>query len=554
VGRSNDRFADFQAPAGGVAEMTQTGTRPRGGAAAAGGEQEPAEAARLHDLGVALLRAKKHREAADSFRRALQLRPESPHSLANLGVALAEQGGLDEAIVHFQNALELNPGALELHGNLGLASFQKGEFEGAAASFQQAVQLNPGSADAHDRLGVALARFGRFTDAVVHCRRACELEADSAQFRIHLANALRAAGRLDEAVAAYGVALRRRPDLAEGHGNLGIALEAQGKYREAVASLRHSLRLNSESAETWSNLGVLLAEVGRCEEAVECHRRSLALKPDCAESHNNLGVALVQQGQLAEAVESYERALLAQEEFRLGWAEYEWRWRCKGFSPRSFRAPAWDGTELGGRTILLYCEQGLGDAVQLVRYAALVQARGGRVLLECPRALLPLLRTCPGIDRLVAHGEPLPPFDVHAALMSLPRLLGTTLDTIPARVPYLSARPDLVERWGAELAKYPGFKIGINWQGNPRYALGEADPLLTEDPCYAELSPDAGRRRQLWQEFLRGEDPREDAVRRGDWAVGDDGFRGRMAQVLGRPLPRPRGRPAKSAKAGPVQL
>ena len=87
------------------------------------------------------------------------------------------------------------------------------------------------------------------------------------------------------------------------------------------------------------------------------------------------------------------------------------------------------------------------------------------------------------------------------------------------------------------------------WSSCRAYACGEADPLLTEDPCYTELSPDPARRRQLWREFLCGDDPREEAIARGGWAVGDDGFRGRMAQVLGRPLPRPRGRPPKAKTA-----
>jgi ADP-heptose:LPS heptosyltransferase len=155
--------------------------------------------------------------------------------------------------------------------------------------------------------------------------------------------------------------------------------------------------------------------------------------------------------------------------FEEGWAEYEWRWRRPGHGPRRLPQPAWDGSDLAGKRLLIYCEQGLGDVLQFIRYAAVVQRAGASVVLECPGALVSLLRRCPGIDELVAETRPLPNFDVHAALLSLPHLLGTTLATVPAEVPYLAANPERVERWREELAGVDGFRIGIAWQGNPRH-------------------------------------------------------------------------------------
>src|SRR5581483_3189988 len=158
-------------------------------------------------------------------------------------------------------------------------------------------------------------------------------------------------------------------------------------------------------------------------------------------------------------------------DFERGWEEYEWRWKVKQVAPsaRTFVQPLWDGAPLEHRTILLHAEQGLGDTLQFVRYAALVRERGGRVVLQCSEALHAILRCCPGIDELVGQSAPLPEFDVHAPLLSLPRILGTTLATIPAPVPYLFADGALVEFWKRELAEYSGFRIGIVWQGNPRY-------------------------------------------------------------------------------------
>jgi hypothetical protein len=118
----------------------------------------------------------------------------------------------------------------------------------------------------------------------------------------------------------------------------------------------------------------------------------------------------------------------------------------------------------------LHAERGLGDTIHFIRYAAVVKRSGaGAVIVEGPKSMLRLLASCPGIDRLVAAGSELPAFDVHAPLLSLPRILNTTLATVPADIPYLGANAKLEDKWRRRLARHRGFKIGIAWQGNPRY-------------------------------------------------------------------------------------
>jgi hypothetical protein len=185
---------------------------------------------------------------------------------------------------------------------------------------------------------------------------------------------------------------------------------------------------------------------------VVCYQRALSLKPDYAAAHNNLGIAWLLMGN-----------------FQQGWPEYEWRWKCTELKLPSYRQPLWDGSPLKGRTILLLSEQGLGDTLQFIRFAPLLTRSGGRVIVTCRRALARLLASCPGIASVVAEGDRLPEFDVYAPLMSLPRLLGTTLATVPAEVPYLTADPALVEFWQRELSAIDGFRIGIVWQGSPGY-------------------------------------------------------------------------------------
>ena len=188
----------------------------------------------------------------------------------------------------------------------------------------------------------------------------------------------------------------------------------------------------------------MLTDVGELREAIAYHRRAVALAPDNLEVHRALALALLAAG-----------------DFEEGWREYDWRQR------RRYPQPAWDGGPLAGRSILVYQEDGLGDTLQFARYVPLVAASGGRVILECAAPLARLLQRLAGVERVVVAGDPLPAFDTHAALMSLPACVGTTRDTIPRAVPYLAADPRLVESWRARLGRADALSVGLVWRGNP---------------------------------------------------------------------------------------
>jgi predicted negative regulator of RcsB-dependent stress response len=311
-------------------------------------------------------------------------------------------------------------------------------------------------------------------------------------------------GKLTEAVASYQQALRLKPDYAEAQCNLGMALADQGKLTEAIACYQQALRLKPDLAEAHCNLGVALAQQGELGEAMRCYQHALRLKPDYAEAHGNVGVVRAEQGKLTEAVADYQQALrlkpdyaaahlnlaqiwLLKGEFDRGWAEYEWRWKHRGFSPPPYPQPLWDGSSLQGRTILLFAEQGLGDTLQFIRYAPLVQRRGGNVIVQCQEPLQRLLATCAGIDHQVVAGRALPFFDVRAPLLSLPLLFRTSLATIPPNIPYLLADPALRAHWQQELSGLREFKVGITWRGNPEHKRDQrrSVPLLAFAPLAA---------------------------------------------------------------------
>ncbi len=301
------------------------------------------------------------------------------------------------------------------------------------------------------------------------------------------------AGDLARAEDLYRRILRADPGHAEAVHGLGVIAYQHGRLDEAADHVRHALRLDPDFAEARSNLAAILTAIGRarcgrdrCEDALPAFREAARLAPDAAGVHHDLGTALRLLLSLDEAVASFDDALrlapdaplthvnratarLLAGDFAGGWAEYEWRWHAPDLSPRRFPRPLWDGGPLAGKTVLLHAEQGLGDTLQFVRYAPLVRRRGGRVVVSAPAALLPLLAGCPGVDELVDQDGVLPPFDVHAPLLSLPAILKTTAETIPADVPYLFPDPDRVEPWRRRLADVPGLKVGVCWQGNPEH-------------------------------------------------------------------------------------
>ncbi len=313
--------------------------------------------------------------------------------------------------------------------------------------------------------------------------------------------------RLDEAVACCRRAIDLKPGYPEAHNNLGIVLAELGLPEEAVACYRRALDLRPDYPEACNNLGIALKDQGWLDAAVACCRRAIDLKPGYAEAHNNLGNALEQQGRRDAAADCYRTAiafrpdypvahtnlamlLLAGGEMAAGWAEYEWRWQQPDMimNRRSFTQPPWRGEAAAGRTLLIHAEQGFGDTLQFCRYAILAAASGLRVILEVQQPLVRLLRSLPGVERVLARGESLPAFDFHCPMLSLPLALGTTLASIPAAPAYLWADPDQVAAWRARLAAMsnPGRRIGLVWAGGNR----AYSPVLAASDRRRSMPPD----------------------------------------------------------------
>ena len=319
----------------------------------------------------------------------------------------------------------------------------------AAAYAREAVRLFA--------LGVDLHRRGRLNDAVRAYGRALLFNPTIADVYNNLGVVLRMQGKLEAAVACYRRACALKPDAANYQSNMGNALRELGRLEEAATAMQQALRLAPSAPGILYNFGLVLRDMGRTDTALNCFDAVLKADPRHAEAHFDRALTLLQAGDLTR-----------------GFAEFEWRWKLKRNPPRPFKQPLWNGGDLTGKTVLIHCEPGLSEAIRFARYVALVKKKSGTVILESPAELARLLETAAGVDRIVIHGAPLPAFDVHAPLLSLPRLLGGgTSVSIPARVPYL--RPPAIDAVGMS-GGTGTLKVGIAWAGE-----GDADQDKGQD-------------------------------------------------------------------------
>jgi Flp pilus assembly protein TadD len=332
---------------------------------------------------------------------------------------------------------------------IALQHHQGGKLAEAEQLYRQILQINPQQVDAWHLLGVIAYQSGNTAQAIALYRQALIVNSDLPQIHSNLAVALKAQGLLAEAITHYQKAINLQPNSAQFHYNLALVYQEQGNLPAAENSYLQSIAFQPNYAAAYNNLALVQTFQGKINDAIDSFDKAIELQPDFAEARRNRAETLLLMG-----------------EFPLGFAEYEWRWRL--YQPDQlpdFSTPAWDGLPLEGKTILLYAEQGLGDTFQFIRYASLVSDRGGKVIVACLPSQIELIKTVPGVQQVFSLDQDLPEFHTQAPLMSLPYLLGTTLDTIPASIPYITASDS--HNLHLETPPEKRLKVGIVWAGNP---------------------------------------------------------------------------------------
>lgn len=464
--------------------MARTIATARQRAPARGGEIPPqlvAEAVRLHNSGMRY-------EAEMLYRHVLAIKPNHFDALHLLGVLRQQQGDSAEALRLLDAALQIVPHSADARSNRGVALKSLGRLDEALASYDAALAINPRHGDALVNRARVLLALGRVAEALAVSDKALSLYPDNRRALVSKGNALFKLERGEEALASFERVLKLAPNDADALFDLAVVLQSLHRYAEALARFTAVVEHQPDHVDALSNRGFVLLKLDRPTEAIADFDRALALRPDHVESLNNRGVALCAHNRYEAAQASFERAIaldpdgadlhhhvalirLTLGDFAAGWRRYEWRWKSPRWdrSRRNFKEPQWSGTgEVAGRTVLLHAEQGAGDTLQFVRYAPLLARRGARVVVEVQRPLQGLLAQLPAVT-VIARGDPLPAFDLHCPLMSLPLAFGAELATIPCEVPYLRAPESRLARWRDRLDTRNAPRVGVIWAGSPTH-------------------------------------------------------------------------------------
>ncbi len=433
-------------------------------------------------LGLVFHAQQKYDKAIQTYQKALQFQPNVAEIYNNLAASLRATQQLDAAVQCYQQAVQLNPNYVDTHYNLATTLELQEQWQSAIQVYHQVVTLNSQHVNAWHRLGNILRQQQQFNEAIQCYQNVLKLTPNSPEVYNNLGLIYQTQNQLKLAQQHLQHAIQLNPKFAEPYNNLGSVLKAQAHFEQATAHFQQAIQLKPNYVEAYYNLGNVNAAQMNYEQAIHCYQQAIKVDKPYAPAYHNMGVMYDKQNQMEAAINSYQQALqyqpdaaethfdyavalLKQGEFLEGWSEYEWRFKLgKGNYP-FLPKPRWQGENLQNKRLLIHWEQGFGDTIQFARYLSLINT--DRVLFACPQILAPLFEKMSNVEIIIAdHMEQTLSidYDVWLPLLSLPHVLQTTLDTIPAQVAYISANSKKAVFWQAHLPQ-TGFKIGIVWAG-----------------------------------------------------------------------------------------
>ena len=466
------------------------------------------------------------------YREVIAAQPDNVDAEYLLGTALLQLGRFDEAILRLKSVVLKRPDVADVHNNLGIGHKAVGDWENAARAFESALKINPDYTQALFNLGAVMEHRGLFADAEKCYRRSLAMEPTDEEtqwalagvlkaqqkwneaeavyravsvgedrkldLRIQLAFVLARGDKLDEAAEIYGGILREQPDFAEIHNSLSFIHERQGKLAEAETSARKAIHLKPEFAEGYNNLGIALRSQHRIDDSLDAFRRAVDLNSGFALAAFNLGTTHLLSG-----------------DYAAGWPGYEKRMEALGLPPRELVPPRWNGEKIdgdgGGESgrLLVFSDQGFGDAIQFSRFLAETKNRSGaNILFECRPQLVPVMQSLPEIDAVIPDGDDLPQFDRWIPLASLPGILGVKGDSLGDYPPVLHSAFELRHEIAERLSAIDSGRltVGFVWRGNPEQArdamrscpLEKLRPLFEVDgAAFVSLQVDEGADSEL---------------------------------------------------------
>jgi len=431
-------------------------------------ESNPRSPEALTSYGNALLEQKKPALAIKALDKALALQPQNPMALLYRGLALAETSEPEAALKDFDRVLRLDPGSVYALHNRATVLMALKRRDQARQSVDAVLRLAPDYVPALANLATLLTEDKKYGEALAVLNRALILEPANIDLVNARGLALMGLNRHAEALEDFRKVLARKPERPDVQLNYGNMLLELDRLDEALKAYDKAIATEAGYAPGLLMRANVLHHLGRSEEAFAAYDKAIATKPGYAEGHYHRGSALLLHGRFEE-----------------GWRDFERRWETadRGFDRPVLHAEPWRGEDLKGRSIIVYSEQGLGDAIQFARFLPRLVARGARVTFLCHAVLVRLFRPLAGDMEITAFSPADAKFDYQCALMSLPERFGIALDDLPGPVPYLFAEASLVQMWCERIGDN-GFKVGIGWQGNPAGLIdkGRSIPLAKFRP------------------------------------------------------------------------
>lgn len=372
----------------------------------------------------------------------------------NHATELFKNGNYSGATAEYQKTVSINPQCQQAFFNLGLIMIQEDKFDKAIEYLKQALEIDPEYTKAHLYLGMSYQKKEQYAAAQEEFATVLKAQPNNYDAIVNTARCYVAQNKFDNAIPLYKKAIgfnhQDRSVLLE----FANTLNMNNNTDEALAMYKNLAQQTPNNPSVLYNIAYTLKKLGRLEEAFPYYQKVLTLDPNHSEAHFSLGLAYLITG-----------------DFEHGWPEYEWRWkRSHQMERRNLTKPQWDGQDIRGKTILLHAEQGLGDTLQFVRYGRMLSEMGATVVAAVQPALVTLLRECPYLQTVVNMFGQLPAHDIQIPMLSVPLVVKTTMQTVPSTVPYLYAKPELVEYWKEKLSHDKNFKVGICWQGNSNYS------------------------------------------------------------------------------------
>jgi FKBP-type peptidyl-prolyl cis-trans isomerase 2/TolA-binding protein len=433
-------------------------------------EKNPQQAEELFIQGVKAQNEGKLEEAISLYNKALRIKPDLSKAYYNIGVIYQEKGIFDKAIFSYKLALSYKYDYTEAYHNIGVIYWKLKNFEEAISNLMYAINFNPFHALSYYHLGVIYQELGQIKKATNLYERALQIDPTLSSAYFNLGVIHQDKEEYDFAIERYKKALEYSPENFGAYNNLGLCYLENENLDDAMASFQKSIELKPDFAEAYSNIGNVYHNKLMLDEAINMYKKAIDIDPNYTDAHWNLAISYLLKGELEQ-----------------GWKEYEWRWKTDEFHRPSFPKPIWNGEPIHGKKLLIITEQGLGDALQFLRYIPLIYKKGVKIIFTCSEELIPLIKNHEEISEIIPRNSIVPEFDYYCSLLSLPLIFNTTINNIPQNIPYINATKKSIKYWHNKLSNNQNkMKIGIVWAGNPKHKMDKkrSIPLKTYYPLF----------------------------------------------------------------------